>query len=108
MTSEQGRKIAWSLWIGVLLIGLGLLLFVPQVHAVTACGKYADMRKNLIEQFHEHTVGLGESDNVFIEMYQSDKGETFTMMVIDQRGVACIFAAGKNWQLPAPKKGPEL
>lgn len=109
MTRGQGTLIMKGMIVMLaVMLGIILMLLAKPAHALSACGRYTDMRENLINRFHEHSVGIGESAGVIIEMFEAEKGATFTMLVINMDGKACIFAAGSNWQVPKMKDGTPL
>lgn len=73
------------------------------------CGKGADIRDALINNFHEIPVSLGLGDNgAMVEVFVSEK-RTFTVLMTLPNGTSCMLAAGKYWetlQVSQEDKGP--
>ncbi len=66
-----------------------------------ACSKHKDIVENLKNKYQEKQQGYGLIGGVAImELFVSDKG-TWTIIITQQNGIACIVAAGNDWeQLP--------
>jgi len=70
-----------------------------------------DKVTNLLDSKHTETpVSLGlATDGKVLEVFSTEDGETWTMVMTAPEGVSCIVAAGKYWQdLPTKPKGPAV
>jgi hypothetical protein len=63
--------------------------------------------KNLADNFHEATVGVGlVSSGALLELLMSPDGSTWTVILSAPNGMSCPLAAGRDWQdLVAPEPG---
>ena len=78
-----------SLWLGE-----------SQAHAAV-CGLRVDILKKLAEKFKEIPVASGITDNetnLLAEIFSSEKGETWTIIITNPDGRACVMMTGKNWR----------
>lgn len=67
----------------------------------TSCADRAQMQQFLTRTFRERQVGHGMVDaKMIMEIYVSDSG-TWTVMVTNTDGIACIIATGDEWDGPA-------
>jgi hypothetical protein len=66
--------------------------------AAMQCAKHDSMAKALTGKFKEarRAMGLVNSTGV-MELYMSPQG-TWTVVVTDTKGIACIAASGEEWQ----------
>jgi hypothetical protein len=73
-----------------------------------ACGSRDAIIKALKDHYKEkqHAIALAATAGV-VELFTSEKGATWTLIVTSHVGQTCIAAAGKNWRdLPqAPDVG---
>lgn len=68
------------------------------------CGPWPDLRAALEEQLGELPIGGGTiSETVIMRVLSSVEGGTFSIVLVDRQGNACLIAAGRNW---APGENP--
>lgn len=80
---------------------LSLALFAPEANAQDepACGRRADVLKELADRYREAPVAVGLASNGgLLEVLTSSGGTTWTIIVTTPGGVSCLIAAGENWQ----------
>ncbi len=82
----------------LIVAALVLAWCVPQAAAQQVCTARGDLVKMLGDKYKEAPAGQGlVGDRAMLEVYVSDKG-TFTIVSSYPNGVACIIAAGNNWE----------
>lgn len=72
------------------------------------CTDYKALQSTLSEKFHEQPSGaglMGEKGQFAWTLFVSPKGETWTMVVLDAKGTACVVGGGQNWVDLSPGKG---
>jgi hypothetical protein len=77
-----------------------LCLFTGSANAEVAskCGPRADLVKVLTDKYHEIPVAIGMVDDRHImETFSSPEG-SWSMFMTNADGLACMIAAGKEWQ----------
>lgn len=69
------------------------------------CGLRAEIAASLAAKFSERPVSVGLNvDGGMLEVFASKSG-TFTVLLTDPTGHACVMTAGNNWEsMPAPKE----
>ncbi|MGH1477958.1 MAG: hypothetical protein ACRBM6_04390 [Geminicoccales bacterium] len=70
-----------------------------------------DKVTNFLDSKHTETpVSLGlATDGKVLEVFSTEDGETWTVVMTAPEGVSCIVATGKYWQdLPTKPKGPAV
>jgi hypothetical protein len=68
------------------------------------CGDRADFIKTLADKYKETSKALGIANQTnLVEIFTSAKG-TWTIMVTQPTGKACIIAAGSSWEDLPPTK----
>jgi len=79
--------------VAVILSGTGL------THAATPrCAPHADMLAVLAKQYGEAPQAIGiVNESRFVEVLSSKEG-TFTILVTQPNGMACILAAGQDFE----------
>ena len=81
---------------GALLIGLGA--FSSSAQAQTMCGEHSTVVASLEKTYSETPVSIGLASNgAVIEVLASPSG-SFTIILTQPNGVACVMAAGENWE----------
>jgi len=66
--------------------------------AAMQCGKHDDVAKALNAKFKETRRIMGVINaRAVMEIFMSQQG-TWTMLVTDTNGIACITASGEEWQ----------
>jgi hypothetical protein len=63
------------------------------------CAEYEGVRDHLASKWHEYPVdgGITGEGAGIVEIFASEGGATFTIVVHDPKGKACIVAAGTDW-----------
>ena len=73
------------------------------------CGERADLVDQLERMHSEHPVAMGLAGNGrLVEVFASDSGETWTLMVTLPNGVSCILSAGESWTEILPRVAGEF
>ncbi len=77
-----------------------LALSTPALSQPVACSTYIGLRDSLKNRFQETAIGGGitASAKTIIQVFASPSGKTFTVLSIQADGLACIIAAGRDWQ----------
>ena len=75
------------------------------------CGPHGAVTAHLAERFSEsrQMIGLG-ANNQIVEVYASPESGSWTILVSRPDGLACIVAAGENFEMtqdPLPNTDPE-
>lgn len=80
-------------------------LFLPlaAAKAEPACGHRADVLQELSNRYKEVPVALGLASNGdLLEVFSSNGGATWTIIVTSPDGTSCLVAAGEDWQPTKP------
>jgi hypothetical protein len=88
-----------------------LVLILPLIAAAQQqCAPRETAVKNLAEKYNEHPIGMGLDDRgIILEVFVSEGGETWTIVVTRPDGVSCAVASGQGWRRPLLKpKGTAL
>lgn len=91
--------------------GLGALAFVALVGGTTPtqaqmmCGERAEIVGQLAAKFGEtrRSVGLAAGRGV-IEVYASEETGSWTILLTNAEGTACLMAAGEAWEAEEGKR----
>jgi hypothetical protein len=71
--------------------------------AEPACGRHADVLRELADRYKETPIALGLASNGnLLEVFSSDSGATWTIIVTSPDGTSCLVAAGQDWQPTQP------
>lgn len=66
--------------------------------AAQYCGPHKVITGNLTTKYGETRTAIGlQSNQKLIELYNSDANGTWSIVVTDAKGNACLVAAGKDW-----------
>jgi hypothetical protein len=85
-----------------------LVLGNPAFAQGANCGDHARIVDQLQTRFGESRRNLGlNQNNSIVEVFASDETGTWTILVTQPSGVACLVAAGENWQEVAGEVVPE-
>lgn len=80
-----------------LAIAAGTLLVATQATAMN-CATRDSIATALSINYGEQPVSGGlQGDNRLVEIFVSEKDNTWTILVTETNGVSCIVAAGTNW-----------
>ncbi len=67
------------------------------------CVSHADWAESLRMGYQENVVAAGmTAGGIFLEVFSSPDGETWTILFTYPAGLTCAFASGKGWQNIAP------
>jgi hypothetical protein len=93
----------------MLIIAAVMAVFLcAHANAQAVCAPRANMLTNLAKwQERIVSAGVTEDGTATIELYVSPKG-TFSIMVTNARGLACLIAGGHDWQGERPPKETAL
>lgn len=63
------------------------------------CGPREVIKDGLANQYGEVPIarGLGEA-GMMMELYASEDGKTWTLLIVHPNGMACFAATGESWQ----------
>ena len=81
---------------------LAAMLFVPVIaYAQPNCGPYNEITGDLKTNFNEKMIGMGvmSSKNI-TEIWVNYKVGTWTVLLTDSDGRACVKASGMKWVEP--------
>jgi hypothetical protein len=69
-----------------------------------ACAPYAKLRKALQGKYGEDPVAFGvHANGSLMQVFASDAGDTWTVVMTSPKGISCIVADGNDWHvLPLP------
>lgn len=88
------------------LLSIAMALYVPDAHAQAMCAQYKELQAALLEHNHEAPTGVGLSgQKLAYTIFTTPDGASWTMVVVDTSGKACVLAVGQNWVDIAPGKG---
>lgn len=114
MTRRARHSLAGACAVGALLAAVTVVIMVLLSRSASAeaisCMRWSDMAA-LLERAGEKAVGGGLiSDTLALQVFASPNGETFSVVAINARGVGCLVAMGRDWDLGAipQKPGAEL
>ena len=76
-------------------------------YAQSACFERAALMKHLNGKFSEVPVAAGLAANgSVLEVFSSEEGNTWTIVLTQPNGATCIMASGEAWMgIQAPKAG---
>ena len=89
-----------------LLVAALLALAVPPVHAEDEgppqrlpCFSYGEVARQLKGTYDEAPVSLGlQANGNLLQVFNSAKSGSWTIVSTSPDGMACILAAGRNWE----------
>ncbi|MDJ0686441.1 MAG: hypothetical protein QNJ84_17280 [Alphaproteobacteria bacterium] len=88
-------------------LGAAFLLLIGAVHAQTVCDSHSAVIEKLENTYRETRAGVGLASNGAVaQLYVSESG-SWTMLLTNARGVACLIAAGQGWESKAPNREGE-
>ncbi|MHA1528818.1 MAG: hypothetical protein ACTSVG_07345 [Alphaproteobacteria bacterium] len=72
--------------------------------AQMVCGKRADIISQLSEKYGEtrRSLGVSEGSRV-VELYASDETGSWTILMTNPQGIACMMAAGQAFEIEPVK-----
>ncbi len=107
---RDSRKSAVLRGFGIGAVALGVLLGARGAEAQqVACASHDTMAERLGARFAEAPASIGlASSGKLVELFTSEDGGTWTLVLTEPKGVSCIVATGKYWyDVPPTPTGPE-
>jgi hypothetical protein len=73
----------------------------------SSCTDFKTLRAALADKAHElpTNAGIMGTGQFAVTLFSTPKGETWTLVILDAKGMACVIGAGTNWSDIAPGKG---
>lgn len=102
-----GRGVAIACLVAIIAgIVLGIVsIFSPAQAQGRICAPWTEYATFLEERYGETSIGGGVvTERVVVQVLASAGGQSFTIVVIQSNGIACLIATGRDWQpgvLPA-------
>jgi hypothetical protein len=90
------------------LTGSALAQPPPQAVLTPACHSHADLAAMLNQKYSEAPSAVGvQANGHLVEVFASNDGTSWTIVVTRPDGVSCIVAVGENWEtVPNPVTQP--
>ena len=90
------------------LTGSALALPPPKAVLSPACHSHADLAAMLNRKYAEAPSAVGvQANGHLVEVFASNDGTSWTIVVTRPDGVSCIVAVGENWEtVPNPVTQP--
>ncbi len=83
---------------------LALLLASAPASAQPACLPHGKLVDLLDGRYSEQRIAVGlESNGRLFEIFATNDGATWTMVITTPNGASCVVAAGLEWQDDKPK-----
>ncbi len=96
--TRESPKIAMLRVLGATLLALVLLLGV-QSSASAQCASHAEVTKQLGSAYAEAQVAIGLASNGgVVEVFSTDDGSSWTIVMTMPNGKSCVVAAGEAWE----------
>jgi hypothetical protein len=65
-----------------------------------ACIPYPELRKALQGKYGESPIAFGvHANGSLMQVFASDAGDTWTVVMTSPKGISCIVAGGSNWNV---------
>lgn len=116
-TFDLGRVAAIRNGLGAAAMTLGLsLAFMAGAQPASAqsaerivCKTHGDVVDQLGQRYEEQRVALGLASNGgLVEVYSTQSGSTWTIVITTPGGLSCPVSAGEDWFSVTPKaEGPQ-
>ena len=79
--------------IALSLVGLG----APEAEARNVCMKHSDLT-GVLQKHKESQAAIGVASNGnLIQVYATEDGATWSIVMTNPQGVSCVMAVGKDW-----------
>jgi hypothetical protein len=90
------------------LAGAAVLAGAALAQAPAACGPRAAVLRALVDNYGEAPVAMGlTADGRLVEILATPDGATWTALLSEAGGEACVVAVGRHWQPAAPRRHGE-
>ncbi len=78
---------------------------VVEAQQQLVCTKRIDVVEHLAGKYKEATIAIGLANNGgVIEVFSSQTGTSWTIIITMPNGTSCMIAAGSNWEKITPVK----
>tara|TARA_Y100000296_G_scaffold86080_1_gene124569 strand:+ start:2496 stop:2933 length:438 start_codon:yes stop_codon:yes gene_type:complete len=95
---EVGKEVSMY-GIAALVLGYGVVGYSNDVRAQPVCGSYQSVSESLKKSYSEEPVSMGiTSGGGVVEVYESKKDNTWTLVITQPNGMSCLIAAGQDWE----------
>jgi hypothetical protein len=93
------RNYMWPLIAALCVLVIGLLILSSGAKAQMSCSTRDSIVKGLAEKYEESSsqIGLAANGSV-VEVFKTEDGGTWTIVVTAPNGRSCIVAAGRYWK----------
>ncbi len=90
-----------------LAIAAVLIFATTTAYAQQQCGRYAQLAEGLSDKYGERRIagGVQQGGQRVVEVWATEDGATFTILIRDVRGIACLLSAGEAWRAIDGLKG---
>ena len=97
------------MWKIVLFIFVAVLLWAAVAEAAPFCDDRRNIAEKLNKKHDEQSVAVGLGNNGgLLEIFASPNGETWSIIISNTKGRACIIAAGEGWRYRKVVVGEKL
>lgn len=74
------------------------------------CGPRDQIAGRLFEGYNEFPAerGIVADGSHYVELYRTEDGSTWTLLITNSRGVSCLMAVGSGWESITQKPGQPL
>lgn len=84
-------------------VGLSMLSLVTPAAAQAVCGTRTDFIEHLAQRHKEAPTAMGLASNgKLVEILTNSETHTWTIIVTNPDGSACVIAAGEAWESQTP------
>lgn len=73
----------------------------------TVCAQHGTMVESLADKYGEQKQSAGLTNNQVMEVYANNETGTWTVLMVNANGLACMVAAGTIWLTFDPIEEPE-
>lgn len=71
-----------------------------------ACAQHGTMVENLADKYGEQKTNAGLTGQQVMEVYANPETGTWTVLMVNANGLACMVAAGEIWLTFEPETAP--
>ena len=92
------RRLCLALAALLVVWAIALLFVLPVEAQETICGKHDELVSRLESGYGETVRAVGVASPGIVELFTSDDGASWTILVTQPNGVSCLLAAGESWE----------
>jgi len=109
-TITHSLKSALGAGLGLVMAAAPAAVRAEDNPAGAACGPHEQLTERLQEKHGEAPVSLGlDAKGRLVQVFTSEAGGTWTIVITRAEGPSCIVASGRHWQqLDPPPDGPAI